>query len=167
MIAPPHSLVTLLKPWADFYGHSKLIETIVMFLHIGGLLLAGGFAVAADRGTFRAMTFPAEERSHYMTELAAVHRWVLIGLVIIASSGLLLLASDIETFLGSWIFWFKMLLVLALVINGFQMTQVERQLATDASQDAPAWGRLHRIAATSLSLWFTTALAGVALSNVP
>src|SRR5450432_731881 len=114
----PGSIVQLLKPWADFYGHSKGTETIVQAFHIGGLLLGGGFAIAADRGTLRAMRVPAGERSHYVKELAAVHAWVLTGLVIVAVSGVALFTADIETFFGSWIYWTKMTLVVALLANG-------------------------------------------------
>ena len=55
MIAPPEALVSLFQPWNDFYAHSKLAETIVTFLHVGGVLLGGGLAIAADRGTLRAL----------------------------------------------------------------------------------------------------------------
>src|SRR6266545_1990921 len=111
MIAPPQALVRLFQPWADVYSHSKMAVTIVTCLHIGGLLLAGGFAIAADRATLRALRMPAAERAGAMTELAKVHRWVLTGLAVIALSGLAQLASDLETFFGSWLFWVKLALV--------------------------------------------------------
>ena len=76
MIAPPEFLIELLKPWNDFYSHSKVAETIVVFLHTGALLLAGGFAIAADRSTLRALRLTADARVQPLKELAAVHRWV-------------------------------------------------------------------------------------------
>ena len=74
---PPESIVQLLKPWNDFYSHSKTTETIVLFFHVGGLLLAGGLAIAADRGTLRALRTAVAERTVHVRELSAVHRWVL------------------------------------------------------------------------------------------
>lgn len=165
MIAPPGSLVEMLKPWSDFYDHSKLAETIVQFMHIGGLLLAGGLAVAADRGTLRAMRVAADARPHYTRELAAVHRWVLTGLTFVVISGLLMLASDLESFWGSWIYWVKMALVAVLLINGLMMTRAENAVARDGSESSPAWRALHRTAVTSLGLWFMITALGVALIN--
>src|SRR4051812_15239485 len=134
MIVPPEALVSLLKPWSDFYDHSKLAETIVQSLHVGGVLLGGGLAIAADRGSLRAMRVPADERGHYRSELAAVHRWVLTGLTIVVLSGIALLASDIETFWGSWIYWIKMALFVVLLVNGLRMTKAEDALNRDASE---------------------------------
>lgn len=160
------SLVTLFKPWADYYSHSKPMETVVTFLHIGGLLLAGGLAIAADRATLRALRLPVAERPGHLHELAAVHRWVIGGLAVIVVSGLALLAADIDTFFGSWIFWTKMALVVLLLINGLIMTRIEQSLASNADETAPHWGRMHRVAVSSLVLWFVITLAGVALVNV-
>jgi uncharacterized membrane protein len=165
MIAPPSSLVDLLKPWNEFYSHSKTAETVVQFLHIGGLLLAGGLAIAADRGTVRALRIAASDRSHYTRELSSVHRWVLTGLVVVLLSGLALLASDIETFWGSAVFWIKMSLVLILLINGWMMTRAESALQRDASESSPAWRSLHRTAVSSLTLWFVITALGIALVN--
>jgi hypothetical protein len=165
MIAPPAALVALLKPWADFYSDSKAAETAVTFLHLGGLLLAGGLAIAADRHTLRAMKRAASDRHGHLAELATVHRWVLSGLAVIVVSGLALLAADLETFWGSWIYWIKMGLVVVLLYNGFVMTRVERALTRDASETSPSWRKLHRIAVRSLLLWFMTAAVGVALVN--
>lgn len=165
MIAPPQGLVTLLQPWNDFYSHSKLAETIVTFLHIGGILLAGGLAIAADRGTIRAMRVSSGERGHYTRELAAVHRSVLIGLTLVVISGIALLAADIETFWGSWIYWLKMALFVLLLINGWQMTKAERAIQNNPGAASPAWNTLRRTAATSLGLWFVITALGVALVN--
>jgi hypothetical protein len=162
---PPESLVSLLQPWNDFYSHSKTAETIVIFLHIGGLLLSGGFAIAADRATIRSMGTAASTRAAQLKELGATHRWVITGLTVVVLSGLALLTSDIETFWGSWIYWVKMLFVAVLLLNGYQMTRIEKSLELDASETSPKWNALHRTALTSLVLWFATTFLGVALAN--
>ena len=162
----PEALVNLLQPWNDFYSHSKPAETIVQYLHIGGLVMAGGLAIASDRGTLRALRIAAADRSHYTRELAAVHRWVLTGLTIVVLSGLALLASDIESFFGSWIFWTKMGLVVLLLLNGLQMTRIEAALRSDATDVSPHWSQLRRTAITSLVLWFVIAAFGVSLVNL-
>jgi uncharacterized membrane protein len=165
MIAPPSFLVDALKPWNDFYSHSKAAETIVQFLHVGGLLLAGGLAIAADRGTLRALRIAASDRAHYTNELTSVHRWVLTGLSVVVLSGLALLASDLETFWGSAIFWIKMAFVVILLVNGLFMTRAEAALRRDASEASPAWQSLHRTAVSSLMLWFIITALGLALVN--
>jgi uncharacterized membrane protein len=165
MIAPPQAIVDLLKPWNDFYSHSKTTVTIVTFFHIGGLLLAGGLAIAADRGTLRALRIAAADRHHYTRELHTVHRWVITGLVLVVLSGLAMLASDFETFWGSPIFWIKMALVVILLVNGLGMTRAERMLERDASESAPGWSALRRTAVSSLVLWFVITALGIALVN--
>lgn len=165
MIAPPDFLIEMFKPWNDFYSHSKATETLVVFLHIGGLLLAGGLAISADRGTLRGMQRGGDARMHPLKELAAVHRWVITGLTVVVLSGVALLTSDLETFFVSWIFWVKMGLIILLLINGLMMTRAEASLAKDAGDASPHWGVLRRTAATSLTLWFTVVLLGVALAN--
>jgi hypothetical protein len=161
----PESLVHLLKPWADFYSHSKTTTTIVQFVHIGGLLMGGGLAIAADRGTLRALRLAAHERSGHLRDLADVHRWVLSGLAAVVVSGLALLTADIDTFFSSWIFWFKMALVVVLLANGYRMTRTEAALRHGAAEDSAQWNKLHRVAVTSLGLWFVVAAFGVSLAN--
>lgn len=162
---PPESLVQLLKPWNEFYSHSKTTETIVLSLHVGGLLLAGGLAIATDRGTLRALRAAAAERTVHLRELGAVHRWVLTGLTAVVVSGVALLTSDIETFFPSWLYWTKMAFVVLLLINGLMMTRVEQGLARDPSETSPHWRALHRTAVSSLVLWFTITALGVALAQ--
>ena len=164
-MTPPEALVQLLQPWNDFYSHSKTAATLVIFLHTGGLLLAGGFAIAADRGTLRALR-AGGNRGHQIAELRAVHQWVITGLAIVVISGVALFAADIETFWPSWIYWAKMLLVALLLANGLLMTRHEAGVEKDPSDASPHWRGLHRTAVTSLVLWFATTLAGVALENL-
>src|ERR1700759_4636375 len=133
MISPPTALVDLLKPWSDFYGHSKLTETIVVFTHIGGLLFGGGIAIANDRATLRALARPVEDRAAQRHELSTAHRAVLVGITLIALSGVALVTSDIETFWGSPIYWTKMALVVALLLNGVLITRAETALDHDDS----------------------------------
>jgi len=165
MIAPPGALVDLLKPWSDFYGHSKLAETIVLFVHVGALLLGGGIAIASDRATLRAASQPIEERARQRRDLSAVHRWVIGSLVAIAASGLVLLASDLETFWDSPIYWTKMALVGALLINGLVMTRAETSLDRDDDVNAAGWHTLRRTALASLGLWFSITALVIALVN--
>ena len=134
-------------------------------MHIGGLLLAGGFAIGADRSTLRALRAGGSARTQALTEQSAIHRWVIGGLAIIVLSGLALVTSDIETFWGSWLYWLKMTLVALLLLNGLMMTRTEAALAGDASDASPHWPSLRRRAVTSLTLWFAITLAGVALAN--
>lgn len=161
----PEALDEFVKPWAEFYNHSNMATAIVMFLHIGGLLLAGGLAISADRATLRSRRWAAAERRHQMRELAATHKWVVIGLALVILSGIGMLAADLDTFLPSWIYWTKMALVLLLLINGYRMTLFERELQT-VDESSPVWGRLHRVAVVSIALWFVITLLGALLANV-
>ena len=117
-----------------------MAETVVQSLHIGGVLMAGGLAIAADRGTLRALRAPAPDRAFPMRELAAVHQWVLTGLTIVVISGVGMLAADIETFFGSWIYWTKMALFVVLLVNGLVIVRTEAELRADPHEQSPHWG---------------------------
>jgi hypothetical protein len=167
-MAPASSgvLARLFEPWAHLYADSKIIATIVTFGHIASLLMAGGLAVATDRATLRALRLAAEERGRHLEDLSGVHRLVVGGLTLSVVTGVLLFASDVETFIGSWIFWLKMAMICVLLVNGYAMTKVEHSLRADAAESSRAWGTLRRTALTSMGLWYAIALAGVALMNV-
>lgn len=171
VLAPsPHAagsvLTQLFEPWAHLYADSKAVATIVTFGHVAALLMAGGLAVATDRATLRALRLAATERGRHLDELAGVHRLVVTGLGLSVITGLLLFASDVETFIGSWLFWAKMALVLVLLINGYMMTRAERAVRGDEAGSSPSWAHLRRTALVSMSLWYMITLAGVALVNV-
>jgi len=157
------SLTQLVAPWARLYGDSKVVSTGVTFAHIGGLLLGGGCAVAGDRMSLRFESLDPNCQQTHLDELGVLHRPVLIGLSITLISGLLLLASDLKTFLPSIIFWAKMALILGLLLNGVQLQRVEVVLRRNLDRSAHAWKRLRRAAKTSLLLWFGVTLLGVAL----
>lgn len=163
----PTELVRLAQPWGDLYSNSKVLETLVTFLHVGGLLLGGGLALASDRSTLRAIRQAVHDRAQHLAALGSVHRIVLTGLTITFLSGILLFLTDVKTFWSSWIFWLKMALILALLINGWIMTRAEDSLrSTGMREDDRAWRHLHNTALLSLVLWYTITLAGVALVNV-
>lgn len=160
------ALARLLEPWAHLYADSKVLATVVTFGHVASLLMAGGLAVATDRATLRALRLAAAERGRHLEDLAGVHRLVVGGLALSVITGVLLFASDVETFIGSPIFWLKMAMILVLLVNGYAMTRSENALRADAAEASPAWGRLRRAALLSVALWYAITLAGVALANV-
>jgi uncharacterized membrane protein len=160
------ALARLVEPWAHVYADSKLLATVVTFGHVASLLMAGGLAVATDRATLRALRLAAADRGAHLDELAGVHRLVMSGLALSVITGLLLFASDVETFIMSWVFWLKMGLVLVLLVNGYVMTRAERAVRGDAVGSSPSWAHLRRTALVSVGLWYAITLAGVALVNV-
>ena len=161
MSIPPR-LVELVQPWASLYNDNKLVSNVVMFVHLGGLLLGGGGAVAADRDTIRNSRTSEAAQSCHLADLRNVHRIVMAGLAATFVSGLLMLAADVETLLGLTVFWVKMALIALLLINGIIMTRVER---TVHAGDSANWGRLRAVSAISLTLWFVIVLVSTLLAS--
>lgn len=160
------SLSHLLAPWARLYGDSKVLSTGVTFAHVGGLLLGGGCAIAGDRITLRFTSIDAVCQQNHLDERAALHHPVLIGLGVTLVSGLLLLAADLETYLPSVIFWAKMALIVALLVNGAMIQRADRALRNDPARSPVLWQRLQRAARVSLGLWFVVTLLGTALLSI-
>ena len=171
---PPfvHSLAQLVEPWRSLYSDSKPLSIAVMFAHVGALLIGGGFAVAADRMTLRVFREDREAQIRQLSELHAIHRPILIALVILFVSGVLMAAADVETFAVSIPFWIKITCVTSLLINGGLLYKTEEALRSvyaggvNASGHAAGglWNRLRKTAIASLVLWIMTALAGTVLS---
>ena len=162
-------VIALADPWKERYSDSKVLETLVVFVHVAGLVIGGGLALATDRATLRAGRHEWPERRRHLLDLAGTHRVVLGSLAAVFVSGALLFFSDVETFATSWVFWVKMGLVALLLINGLVMTSAERALGAVGDAGVPPetqWGRLRTVALTSGVLWLATTLAGVALTNV-
>jgi len=163
------TVATAVKPWAALFSDSRVVSSTVTFFHLGGLLFAGGTAVASDRATFRALRGTPEDRGRLLVELGNSHAWVLAGLSVIFVSGLLLALSDVKTFGNSPIYWTKMSLVALLLANGTLLQRTEQKLRAGGLQTpsrAPKeqlWSRLRFAAATSMMLWTEIVLAGVIL----
>lgn len=162
----PAWLANLAAPWARFYSHSKTAATVVTFLHIAPIVVGGGIAISLDRAALRLRHDELGARERHLAELGSVHRIVLSALALSLLSGVAMLASDLDTFLGSWVFWLKMALIVALLGNGALLTRLERALGAPEGGTAGQWSRLRGTAITSLALWLAITLAGVALTNV-
>ena len=162
------TLADVLAPWQSAYSNSKTLSAGVTFVHLASLLFGGGMAVAADRATLRAAKLAAEAKRRVLEELDQVHRPVRFALTGSFVSGALLATADIQTFWSSSIYWAKMGLVLALIVNGAVLRSSERgaRLAADANDEATQgrlWKRLTVTAWVSLVLWTSIVLAGTVL----
>lgn len=166
-----HALADILKPWQSLFSNSKVISDGITFLHLAALLFAGGFAIAADRATFRALHGTPADRLALLREMKDVHRPVLMGLAALFASGILLATADVETFGTSPVFFVKMTLVAMLLINGVALERTEEALrelsASDSGTvaDQPLWAKLRRTAIASMVLWTSIVLAGTILVN--
>ncbi len=161
-----HSIGQLLAPWQSLYSGSKVVSGAMTFVHLGALLFGGGFAVAADRATLRAARLSPERRWHFLQDLAAVHRPVVVALSVLFVSGLLQAAADVETFAISPVFWTKLTLVALLLANGYVLTRTETRLReSGGSARDPLWTRLRRTAIASVVLWTAIVLAGTILTS--
>jgi hypothetical protein len=148
--------------WAHFYGDHKAVSAGITWVHLAGVLLGGGFAIAADRSSLRLTPFspgaPAE-----LERIGTVHRWVIAGLVISVLSGLLMMFADLKTYLPSILFWTKMGLIVLLLANGFVRLRAERALGRGAPS---GWTTFRATSVASLVLWFAILLAGSYLSTL-
>jgi hypothetical protein len=165
------TIESAVKPWSTLYSDSTAVSSAVTFFHLGGLLFAGGLAVASDRATFRALRGTEEDRTRLLADLAGAHAWVLAGLSVIFTSGLLLLLADVKTFIPSPVYWTKMSLVALLLVNGAVLQRTEQKLQAGSlltQTSAPRqklWSRLRFAAAASITLWTAIVLAGVILAS--
>jgi hypothetical protein len=157
-----HLVSTFLENWSSFYANHGFIRTVVDFLHIGGLMIAGGFALTADRAILKAAIRP-EARKLQLETLRRSHKPVLIGLIAVTSSGFLLFAADSDNFLHSMYFWIKIGLFGTLLINGAVLARAERIANRGESK---GWRQLQWTSSLSIVLWLLTTLAGTALPNV-
>lgn len=147
-----NSLAGLVASWAAWYGDSLALSTAVTILHLAGMLLGGGLAIAGDRATLRALG-SGNELADHLDSLEAVHRLVLAGLGLTGVTGVALVLADLDTFIRSPVFWVKMGLLLGLLGNGAGHRAAARGLRSQLAN--PRLRRRLRITAwVSGTLWF-------------
>jgi hypothetical protein len=160
-MALPPLLLSAVESWADFYDHHQLVSVTVRYLHLAGLVVGGGTALAADRQVLKAVRSGPSARPGLVATLGASHRVVVPALAVIVATGLLMTLSDTDTFLVSSLYWTKMSLVGLLLLNGVGLLAAERAVAGGRPT---GWRWLGLTSAASLALWLAILFAGVWLT---
>jgi hypothetical protein len=161
-MSPPAVLSGALAWWSSLYSDHHAVSVTVRFLHLAGLLVGGGTALAADRHLIGAMGGDAAMRQAALALAGSSHRIVVPALALMALTGVLMAAADLETFLNSRLFWTKMGIVALLLINGALLVLSERAAAGGVGDRG--WARLRLVSAASLALWLLALLAGTWLT---
>jgi hypothetical protein len=165
-MAAVSGLKDVVEPWATLYADHGWLQTTVLFAHLAGIFLGGGFAIATDRDTFIAMrNARLSGQIRHLGRIHTIHRPVTFGLGLALGSGFLLFAADIEHFGGSVVFWVKMVLLAALLTNGFFLKRTEEALNAGQPDSPRLWNRLGKISAASMALWLAVILAGTLLGS--
>jgi hypothetical protein len=162
------AVARLAAPWQSAYADSRVLPTLVVFVHLAALLIGGGLALAADRGTLRSSRATPDDRARQLAAIGLTHRPVVAALGVSFVSGALLFLADVEAFATSRAFWAKMAVVALLLANGFAMTRTEQTLRatpTTADQADGLWRRLRASARASAALWLLTLFLGAVLAN--
>jgi hypothetical protein len=157
------ALRDLAATWGSFYANHAAMRTAIAFAHVGGLVAAGGASMMADREILSRRRRREQGGSVALRTVQKTHGIVVAGLAIVIASGVLLFAADVATYAPSKLFWIKMAMVAALMINGAILVRVDRGVAEPDERTR----RLMRwTAGLSLALWFLTTLAGAGLPNI-
>lgn len=156
----------LVQPWASLYSDHTWIQNSLVFLHLAGIFLGGGFAIATDRDTFIAVrSARLSGQIRHLGRMRTIHKPVMFGLALALGSGFLLFAADLEHYAGSGVFWIKMALLAALLTNGFVLKRTEESLNSGQPDSPKLWDRLWKISVSSLVLWLAVILAGTLLGS--
>lgn len=163
----PAALSHIVGSWSAVYSGSPVLRTLVAFVHIAGLVGGGGAAVAADRATLKATRRGRLVSREQLDAIRNTHRIVIAGLTAVIISGVLFFAADVPTYAPSKLFWIKMAMVAALMINGALLVRASRAASgQDKGSAERTRRRLRWTAGMSLALWFLTTLAGAGLPNI-
>ncbi len=160
-MALPELVTHALDGWAAYYDRHRMVSVGVRFVHLAGLLVGGGSALAADRRILGALRSDRGARDAALSELDGTHRVVVPALAFVVLTGLLMTASDRATFLGSRLYWSKLGLIVLLLANGAGLLAAERAARQGR---ASAWSWLGVTSAASLVLWLVVLFFGVWLT---
>lgn len=157
----PAALEPFVAWWSSYYGDHQLVSVTIRFLHLAAIMIGGGTAVALDRKVWRAVSADASTRRALLAELRGSHKVVVPALVVLATTGALMTASDPETFLTSTLYRIKILLVVLLVANGGLLLSAE---AAAGKSGGDSWGRMAWAGGASLVLWLAALFVGTWLT---
>ena len=161
-------LASVFAPWQSIYSESTAVSTTILAIHLASLLISGGFAVGADRATLLALRLAPDQRQAHVEELHALHRPVLVALLLLFVSGVLMLAADVKVYAASVVFWTKMVLIALLLANGSRLYSTGARILshTNRAADATLWTRLGSSARVSFTLWLVITVLGAVLTSV-
>ena len=162
-MAPPGLFSGAIDAWAAFHGAHQMVSVGVRYLHIAGLMIGGGTALVADRQIMAARRAGPEAQATALAWLRGSHRVVVPALLAIGVSGLLMTASDTETFLVSRLYWLKLGLVVLLALNGTGLL-VAGKAADSPQRAAQGWRWLGIVSVVSLLLWLAIPFVGLWLT---
>jgi uncharacterized membrane protein len=153
------TLMSFTNWWSAYYSDHQMVSLTLRYVHLAGLMVGGGTALAIDRvvlGTARRRT---EDRRHAaMTALSGSHRVVVPALIVVAVTGVLMTAADWSTFEASKLFWIKMALFVMLLGNGGLLVAAERRYADGVALEK--WRRVIIASGASVLLWLVILWVG-------
>lgn len=132
-------------------SESVWLFPVLEAIHLLGLCLLGGAVLVVD---LRILGLTMKEQS--IAELAIqMHRWLLVALAILISTGVFLFLSEAVKCYFNQAFWVKMItLPIALIFTFVVRQRAARKAVLEAASSTKL------IAVASLALWFTVAAAG-------
>ncbi|MEZ5417164.1 MAG: hypothetical protein R2708_07465 [Vicinamibacterales bacterium] len=160
-MAVPAALEPLISSWSSYYSDHQLASVAVRYVHLASAVVGGGSAIALDRKVLGAGGAGRDTRSALLQELRGSHRVVVPALALMALSGVLMMAADLDTFLASNLFWLKIGLVGLLLGNGVLLLSAEAALERSVGG---SWTRLALPAAASAALWLVIVFVGIWLT---
>ena len=131
---------------------SPWLFPVIATIHLMGLAVIGGAVLLVD---LRLLGLGL--RRQPVAELAHdAERWLMGGLLVMVSTGILLFMCFATKYYYLTFFWVKMVALFLVVV--FTLSVRRRVVMGDEARVSPAWSKL--VAVVSLSLWTIVAIGG-------